>query len=205
MLFVIPFLVGLGGVDLFVVSSSCLMVFRLGYLLAKRRFYSKREFFKETFNRLTWLSFNMLYAVYWVLQKMDLDPTQEGLATLLNGLGLGSVLIIVIGIGGETLFVLIDFMLWAGRKIMELVRKCRRRNKVTEEATGKEETSTASKEKREKEKEPFNCKVEDISEESHSEIRPRLQAYRDYFFPLSRELRVQAKARTRRDLVLENL
>ena len=101
MLFVIPFLVGLGDVDLFVVVSSCLMVFRLGYLLAKRRFYSKWEFFKETFNRLTWLSFNMLYAVYWVLQKMDLDPTEEGLATLLNGLGLGSVLIIVIGIGAR--------------------------------------------------------------------------------------------------------
>ena len=114
-LLVVPLLIGIGNVDLFMVAALLLMTFRLGYLLSKRRFYSRWELFKECFNRLTWLCFTLIYCIYWVLEKTDIDsPTDEGFLSFLKNLGLASVLIIVIGIVGETVFVVIDLLVWIG-------------------------------------------------------------------------------------------
>ena len=114
-LLVVPLLIGIGNVDLFITAALLLMVFRLGYLLSKRRLYSRWELFKECFNRLTWLCFTLIYCIYWVLEKLSIDdPTDQHFLSFLKNLGLASVLIVVIGIVGETLFVVTDLLVWVG-------------------------------------------------------------------------------------------
>ena len=45
---------------------------------------------------------------------------------LLKGLGLSSIVIILVGLGGEALFVVVDAIAW----VVERVRSCKKRNKV---------------------------------------------------------------------------
>ena len=47
MLLAVPLLISIGNADLFMGTILLLMAFRLGYLLSKRRFYSRWELFKE--------------------------------------------------------------------------------------------------------------------------------------------------------------
>ena len=51
---------------------------------------------------------------------------EGGFVQFLKGLGFVSMAIILVGLGGEALFVVIDVMIW----IVQRIRKCRRRNKV---------------------------------------------------------------------------
>ena len=49
---------------------------------------------------------------------------------LLKGLGLSSIVIILVGLGGEALFVVVDAIAW----VVERVRSCKKRNKVENSA-----------------------------------------------------------------------
>ena len=90
--------------------------------------------FKESFNRLTWLCFTLIYCIYWVLEKLSIpNPTDQHFLSFLKNLGLASVLIAVIGIIVETLFVVIDLLVWVGEILFIKIKKClalREANKV---------------------------------------------------------------------------
>ena len=74
---------------------------------------------------MAWLSFTLIYCLYWTLEKVEVgNPTDETFLSFLKGLGLVSVLIIVVGIGGEALFVVIDFLIWIGQKVIRKCKKC---------------------------------------------------------------------------------
>ena len=134
LLSVVPLLVGIGDLDVFMVAALLLMVFRLSYLLSKRQLYTRWELFKECFNRLTWLSFTLIYCIYWILEKVEVDdPTEEAFLSFLKNLGIASVLIILIEILGETLFVVIDLLIWVGKRIfirIKIYLASRKENKV---------------------------------------------------------------------------
>ena len=121
LLFVIPFLVGIGNVDLFMITSLFYMFFRIGILIKFRSVYSKWDFFKEIFNRVTWLIFNFIYLGYYIAEKIHTSDTLDSeLISHLRSLGIGSIIMLIIGCIGEVILVLLDLLIW----IYVQVKKC---------------------------------------------------------------------------------
>ena len=122
-----PCFIGFGHTGFFVNFALALMLFRLGVIVFLRRIYSRWEFFKLIFNRIAWFLFSSIYFAFWCFESQQMTGRIEGgFVQFLKGLGFVSMAIILVGLGGEALFVVIDVMIW----IVQRIRKCRRRNKV---------------------------------------------------------------------------
>ena len=115
MLVVIPLLIGLGNLDVFMVFSLLLMIFRLYLIIAYRKIFDNWDFCKEMFNRLIWVTFNFIYLGYYIIEKMDPDKSSDIIKNLEN-LGKALILVIIIGCIGEILLIIIDIGIWVYEK-----------------------------------------------------------------------------------------
>ena len=136
-LFLVPFLVGLGYADLFVFSAFLFITLRLIFFIKNQRYYNRWMFFKGFFNRIMWLLFSIIYLLYWRIENYEENnDDKEKLFHKLTYLGLVSIFIIVVGGAFEFMFLIIDFLIWLVTFIKKLSKY--NKNKVKPEPKSKE-------------------------------------------------------------------